>query len=107
MPKQDTLTLLDDLEAFGLLDPVFRSRLHHLGDSMIGFRAFASKVGYFRASECNQLLHDRLDYIRRQCIVGALKSGRTMEELVDEAENKIPCHRYANCKKHISDSGCR
>jgi hypothetical protein len=106
MANRDTLTLLDDLEKFGLRDPLFRERLHHLGDTVDGFRAWAMKVGSFQESGCNQLLHDRLDYIRTECGRGALARGKTMEGLIDEAKQNVPCREYATCKKHISDAGC-
>lgn len=106
MAKLDTLTLLDDLEKFGLHDPLFQDRLHHLGGTFNGFRAHAMKVGSFKKDECNQLLHDRLECIRAECQKGALTNGKTMEQLVDEAKRNVPCYAYANCKKHRSDTGC-
>ncbi len=103
MPKRDTLTLLDDLKKLGLDDPLFSTRLHHLGDSMKGFRAFCERVNSFRSAGCNQLLHDRMAYIRARCKDGALNGGRTIEDLVDEAKSQISRANYPACKKHISD----
>lgn len=104
MPKQDTLTLLDELQDLGLDDPLFSMRLHHLGDSFNGFHAFcAGKVNDFRKDQCNQLLHDRLAFIRAQCKEGKLPLGRSMVDLVEEARKMVPRKGFSNCKKHVSD----
>ena len=100
------LTLLDDLKRVGLRDPLFRDKLHHLGGSMNGFRAFAASVGFFQKHGCNQLLYDRLEYIRARCHNGALRGEIVMEDLVEEAKQAVPCKGYKNCKKHASDSTC-
>jgi hypothetical protein len=105
MAKLDVLTLLDDLEAHGLREPLFREKLHHLGGTIKQFRSFVAGVGFFRKSGCNQLLHDRLEFIRTQCDRGAL-GHRTMEELVEEAKRTLPCKAYLTCKKHVSDPNC-
>ena len=105
MAKLDTITLLDDLAARGLSEPLFREKLHHLGGTIKGFRAHAERVGFFTELGCNQLLHDRLKFIRTQCDHGALRE-RTMEDLVDEAKRALPCKAYLTCQKHVSDPNC-
>ena len=103
MSKQDTIALIDELRGYGLNDSVFRIKLHHLGDSLNGFRGFAEKVSFFRTSGCNQMLHERLFYIRNRCVEGALANAKTLDDLADEAKKQIPCHRFEGCKKHNSD----
>jgi hypothetical protein len=100
------LTLLDDLKQLGLCDPLFREKLHHLRDSITGFRAFAARVGFFHPYGCNQLLYDRLEYIRTRCQNGEIRGGVTMEDLVAEAKRAVPCKGYRTCKKHASDPAC-
>ena len=107
MTMLSTLTLVDDLKRIGFCDPLFREKLHHLGDSMNGFRAYAASVGLFQRHGCNQLLYDRLEYIRTRCRNGRLPGDMTMEDLIDEAKRAVPCKGYKNCKKHASDSACR
>ena len=103
MPKQDTIALLDELRGYGLNDSVFRPKLHHLGDSLNGFRAFCQTVSFFREHGCNQMLHKRLLYIRNRYREGALATDNTFNDLADESKERIPCHRFLGCKKHISD----
>ena len=101
-----TVTLLDDLKQLGLGDPLFMEELHHLGGTMNGFRNHAANKTFFQRDGCNQLLHDRLEYIRTRCNHGALRSGTAMKDLVDEAKRAVPCKGYTNCRKHASDPGC-
>ena len=103
MPKQDTIALLDELRRYGLNDSIFRPRLHHLGGSLNEFRAFCQTVSFFREHGCNQMLHERLVYIRNRCVEGALAKGKTFADLADEAKNQVPFHRFGGCKKHVSD----
>jgi hypothetical protein len=98
MAKQDTLTLLDELEEFGLEDCLFR-RLHQFGGSLNSFKAFCSTVRDFRRTGCNQLLHERLAHMLKECKHGALKS-QTLDSLSQEAIRQVPLHRFAGCTKH-------
>jgi hypothetical protein len=110
MPMLNVLSLLDELKHFGLGDPLFQNRLHHRAAScgtMADFRAYAGKVGFFQKHGCNRLLQDRLNWILAKCKEGAMNRGQSMGDLVDEAKRAIPCHSYSNCKKHVSDQGCK
>ena len=99
MPKKDTLALLDELEAFGLTELLFR-QIHHFGGSLKTFRAFSTTVGYFRKSGCNQLLHERLAYVLQECRNGALKHGKSLDDLAADAVRHVPLHRFPGCAKH-------
>ena len=106
----DVVSLLDELERFGLGDPLFQTRLHHRGGTrgtMAGFRAYAGAVGFFQTHGCNHLLQDRLKWILAKCKEGAMNRGQSMGDLVDEAKVAIPYQSYSNCKKHVSDQGCK
>jgi hypothetical protein len=106
MPKLDTLNLLNELERRGLDNTVFQTKLHHLGGTLNGFRAFTANVGFFIKTGCNQLLHDRLAFMLNRCNMGDLERGKTMGDLADEAKTAVCCRDYSSCKKHVSDKGC-
>jgi hypothetical protein len=103
MAKRDTLTLLNELENFGLKEPLFRD-LHHFRGRLTEFRRFCETVSYFRKNGCNQLLHERLDYILQHCKQGALNQGETLESLATVAIRQVPLLRFNGCKKHLLDS---
>jgi hypothetical protein len=98
------LTLLDELEGFGFDDRVF-AKLHQFGKNghINAFRSNAEKVGSFKPLGCNQLLQDRLALILEACRKGALKQGRTLDDLAYEAKRVIPRSRYSECERHATD----
>ncbi|MGB7265695.1 MAG: hypothetical protein WBC92_09295, partial [Terracidiphilus sp.] len=99
MPKKDTLALLDELEAFGLTEPLFQ-HIHHFGGSLKTFRAFCTTIGYFRKGGCNQLLHERLAHMLQECKNGTLKQGKSLGALAADAVRVVPLHRFPGCTKH-------
>ena len=99
MTKRDTLALLDELETFGLKEPLFQ-RIHQFGGSLKSFRGFCATVGYFRKTGCNQLLHERLAFMKQECKNCALKRGKSLDDLATDAIRHVPLHRFPGCKKH-------
>jgi hypothetical protein len=61
-PK-DSVRIIDELVRLGLLNDSAFSQLHHLGDSISGFKRYCSKVSRFRQNGQNQYLHDCLEAI--------------------------------------------
>jgi hypothetical protein len=56
---RETIRIVDSLMKRGLSDAQFRS-LHHLGDTLAGFRHYCSTVQSFVPQGKNSQLHDRL-----------------------------------------------
>jgi hypothetical protein len=59
VPK-DTVVIIDQLVERGALDDLTFRRMHHLNDSLNGFRGYCQRVTRFRRDSRNRDLHDRL-----------------------------------------------
>jgi hypothetical protein len=58
-PKE-TLELLDKLVSLKLLEDSTFRRMHHLGDSLSGFRSYCQKIKSFRRDGANRRMHEKL-----------------------------------------------
>jgi hypothetical protein len=58
-PKE-TVKLLDRLVSLKLVDDSKFRRMHHLGDSLAGFRSYCQKIKSFRLDGANRKMHENL-----------------------------------------------
>lgn len=86
-----TLELLDDLEKLGLTNEAFQ-KLHHLKDTIHGFRKWCEKKSSFVAGGNNERVHERLKYVLERYRERGLPPGKTevFSELAERAFVKIP-----------------
>jgi hypothetical protein len=101
------LSLLDEYEERGLDKVLFRDKLHHLRASFKSFYSFAKKSNAFDPTQCNQLLHDRLNWILTQIRSGARSDPAGLEALIEKSWIELPCSGYIHCKGHKSDPHCK
>jgi hypothetical protein len=73
-PKQ-TLDILDKLVKLGLTNEAFK-KLHHLRDTIHGFRKWCVKTSRFIADGNNERVHERLKYLLKEYRERKLPAGK-------------------------------